>query len=119
MTSLTGIIIAVPLLLLSGSAALPQGADNEASPHAVRTTGAGSTKSCYRWLVNRASHDDSDMGSWALGFISGVAVYSEDLNPLNGIDGDGVFFWLDNYCRPRPRATFIEAIRAFIRKHPR
>jgi hypothetical protein len=59
------------------------------------------------------------MGSWALGFISGVAVYSEDLNPLNGIDADGVFSWLDNYCQPRPRATFIEALRAFISKHPR
>lgn len=118
MTSWTGIIIAVLVLLLSGNAALPQGADNEASPLYALPVRV-QTKSCYRWLVNRASHNDSDMGSWALGFISSVAVYSEDLNPLNGIDGDGVFFWLDNYCQPRPRATFIEALRAFIRKHPR
>ena len=78
--------------------------------------GAGSTASCYRWLANRRSHNYAEMGNRALGFLSGVAVYSENLNPLNGIDSEGVFAWLDSYCGPRPRARFFEAVRAFIRK---
>jgi hypothetical protein len=42
------------------------------------------------------------MGNWALGFLSGVAIYSTDLNPLEGVDSDAVSYWLDNYCQARP-----------------
>ena len=59
------------------------------------------------------------MGNWALGFLSGVAIYSGELNPLKGVDANAVAYWLDNYCQARPTEDFVDALRAFIRQHPR
>jgi hypothetical protein len=102
-------------LLLSTNAEAPA---QDAKSQAVRTAGAGSIERCDRWLKARKSRNFSDLGNWALGFISGVAIYTESLNPLERIEPDAVLAWLDQYCQRRPRATFIEAIRAFIQKHP-
>ena len=106
------ILIAILLVLPASTVA------QNVKSHSVRTAGAGSIERWERWLADRKSHNFSDMGNWALGFISGVAIYTEGLNRLERIEPDAVLAWLDEYCRPRPRATFIEAIRAFIRKHP-
>jgi hypothetical protein len=59
------------------------------------------------------------MGNWALGYLSGAGTFSENLNPLQGVDADAVFYWLDNYCRARPTARFGDAVRAFIYEHPK
>jgi hypothetical protein len=38
----------------------------------------------------------------ALGYLSGAAVHSEDLDPLQVVDASGVWLWLDNDCRGHP-----------------
>jgi len=40
-------------------------------------------------------------------------------NPLHNIDGDGVWAWIDNYCRTNPLDTISKALGAFVFAHPR
>jgi len=90
-----------------------------ASSQAIQLLGAGTNASCGSWLAGRVSNNYFSIGNWALGFLSGAAIYSNDLNPLHGVDADAVSFWLDNYCRARPTDRFVDALKAFIREHPR
>ena len=85
----------------------------------VRTLGAGSNSSCGSWLENRRSSSYSAMGNWALGFLSGAATFSRDLDPLEGIDAPAIFYWLDNYCRIHPIDRFVDALHVFVNEHPR
>jgi hypothetical protein len=39
-------------------------------------------------------------------------------NPLNGLDGDAVFAWIDNYCRAHPLDSIVKATEAFDAEHP-
>jgi hypothetical protein len=81
--------------------------------------------SCGRWTQFR--HDDNArlFQEWISGFISGVADASQSLDPSNpldpakGTDGDGIAFWIDNYCRDHPIDTIVKAAQAFIHAHPR
>jgi hypothetical protein len=102
-------LAALVMLLING----------EARSQQVQFIGAGANSSCGSWLADRASNNFFSKVNWALGFLSGAATYSEDLNPLNGVDADAVAYWLDNYCRARPEDRFVEAVRAFARAHPR
>jgi hypothetical protein len=40
---------------------------------------------------------------WVLWFLSGIG-FAGIGNPLNGTDTDGIWAWVDNYCRDHPRA---------------
>jgi hypothetical protein len=91
----------------------------EARSEGINTLGAGVKASCGSWLAGRASNNYFSMGNWALGFLSGVAIYSTDLNLLEGVDSDAVAYWLNNYCQGRPTDRFVDALKAFIRQHPR
>jgi hypothetical protein len=104
------------LVLLSG--AIPASAQQPAA-----VIGAGVGVSCGKWLEDRRL-DMPGIQNWALGFLSGVGVYGVDpvtghKNPLNGMDADGVLYWLDNHCRADPTINFIEAVKAFADEHPR
>jgi hypothetical protein len=85
----------------------------------VRTLGPGSSSTCGTWLGNRRSSSYNAMGTWALGYFSGAATYSADLDPLANIDADAVFYWLDNYCRDHPIDRFVDALHVFVREHPK
>jgi hypothetical protein len=85
----------------------------------VRTLGPGSSSSCGAWLENRRSSNYYAMGAWALGYLSGAATFSIDLDPLASVDADAVFYWLDNYCRIHPINRFVDAVRAFVEEHPK
>jgi hypothetical protein len=69
------IVLVIVLLLFSG--------DAHAQNRSVHLVGSGAKATCGRWLANRASQDYFSMGNWALGFLSGVAVYTDDLDPLD------------------------------------
>jgi hypothetical protein len=75
--------------------------------------GAGASASCGTWLANRKNNNFYFMGNWALGFITGAEWHGEE-DVLRGIDADGVAYWLDNYCEPRPTDKFSDAVVAFI-----
>jgi hypothetical protein len=48
----------------------------------VQTLGAGARATCGKWLADRQSGNAFPLTNWALGFLSGGAVFSENLNPL-------------------------------------
>jgi hypothetical protein len=56
---------------------------------------------------------------WVLGFLSGIGFkgQAED-NPLQGTDNDGVFAWIDDYCRAHPVENISDAASAFYHAHP-
>jgi len=83
----------------------------------VNALGAG-LQSCGDWLSDRAKGNYFEMGNWALGFISGVAIYSPSYHPLEGLDSDAVAYWLDDFWRAHPTAQLVDALRVFIREHP-
>src|ERR1051325_9049646 len=86
----------------------------------VHMLGADSNSTCGTWSASRDSdHNWIAMANWALGYLSGAAVFSTHLDPLKGLDSDAVLYWLDNYCRAQPLETFPHAVRAFAREHPK
>src|SRR5271166_2561780 len=91
-----------------------------ALPAAAETfAGAGIDYSCERWTADRrqdsvAARQDEQ---WVLGYLSAVADWT-DLDPLLGIDGQGVWAWMDNYCQANPPVKITEAASAFVREHP-
>ena len=76
--------------------------------------GAGSGASCGKWLSAREKKDFYALSNWALGFLSGAG-WKGNGDALAGTDNDGVFYWLDNYCRANPTNNFIQALMAFYR----
>ena len=73
--------------------------------------------SCGTWVDRRQNNQYFEIGNWALGFISGAAIYGNIGNPLGKTDANGVLYWLDNYCRRDPSGYFSEAVTAFINAH--
>jgi len=103
-----GIVI---LVLLSHATA--------ATAQHVTLIGAGTNATCGTWADGRkTTRGWYDMGNWAFGFLSGAAVYSSILDPLNGMDADGVADWLDNYCKAHAVEPFAAALKAFVSAHP-
>jgi hypothetical protein len=91
----------------------------EAQSQTVKLVGDGANTSCGTWLESRRTTYNHYMATWALGYLSGVAIWSQTLNPLNSVDAEGVFYWLDNYCREHPIDKFSNALAAFVHEHPR
>lgn len=88
---------------------------------AVTFRGPGSAASCGTWLEERRKESDESvhLRSWALGYLSGAASWANSGDPLGRPAGDsnGIFYWLDNYCRAYPTQFFTEALDAFIEVH--
>jgi hypothetical protein len=80
----------------------------------VMMLGVGSTASCGTWLYRRRSGDFFDMGNWALGYVSGAAIFGDVGNPLGRTDSNGVLYWLDNYCASHPTEDLTGALNTFI-----
>jgi hypothetical protein len=79
----------------------------------VTTMGVGANSSCGKWLDARRTGRYFDMANWALGYISGAAIWGAG-DPLGQTDADGVAYWLDNYCQAKPTSYFSDAVKAFI-----
>jgi hypothetical protein len=52
-----------------------------------------------------------------LGFLSGIG-FTADGDPLAGMDAEGVWSWVDNYCRAHPIEKIAKAAAEFDRIHP-
>jgi hypothetical protein len=82
--------------------------------------GAG-VGSCGTWTADRRSRPmpaDVD-AEWVLGFLSGTGFEDgPEVNPLNGMDADGVLAWIDNYCHAHPITQIVDAAEAFRFEHP-
>jgi hypothetical protein len=85
-------------------------------------TGAG-RGSCGTWTVDRRTQQAMPEEQWVLGFIAGQADLSQGLSPsarldpLKRVDAEGVFAWMDNYCRDHPLNKIIDAIEDFVLAH--
>ena len=85
----------------------------------VRTIGVGNS-SCGAWTESRRSRASYLREQWVLGYLSGIAVVNQDGDdPLRGMDADGVWGWIDNYCRANPIRRITDAANAFYQEHPR
>ena len=85
--------------------------------HYIGTGGA----SCGEWTADRRFPDSSRSQAdeqWVLGFLSAVGYVDPDRDPLHGMDADGVWAWVDNYCRDHPIDMIISASEAFLHAHP-
>jgi hypothetical protein len=97
----------------------------------VLMTGAGEARaynlmgngivSCGTWTVDRQHDRAATLEQWVFGFLSGIGYWgaAQASNPLNGMDAEGVFVWIDNYCRTHPISQLVEAAGAFNAAHPR
>ena len=77
--------------------------------------------SCGAWTTTRRAQQAQGYEQWILGFLSGVGWQGAQsgINPLNGLDANGVWAWLDNYCQVHPLDPLVEAAAALARAHPR
>ena len=79
--------------------------------------------SCGTWVANRGGHSSSGAGiyeSWVVGFLSGIGfVNDHGADPLNGVDAEAVWAWVDNYCGANPLDTIEKATIQFYIAHPR
>lgn len=112
--------LALALCLLCLSLSTPLGAEYRLAPTdevpdfgKKAIIGAG-VASCGRWLEDRKTGRYYNMENWALGYISGAAMWGNGLDPLRQTDADGVAYWLDNYCVAKPTSYFHDAVDAFI-----
>jgi hypothetical protein len=90
---------------------------------AYRIAGIG-LRSCGSWTATRGQ-GAAAIGAeqWVLGFLSGVAFCAESegssVDPLDGTDANGVWAWIDNYCRKNPLDQLEEAPHWFVLAQPR
>jgi hypothetical protein len=94
-----------------------------AAPIQYHMIGVG-TNSCGAWTSARAGSNPYlklAAEQWVVGYLSGVgfAGAPEGDNPLNEVDADGVWAWMDNYCRAKPLDSIATAGAAFYYAHPR
>jgi hypothetical protein len=89
----------------------------------VMVRGAG-TASCGSWLTaqsNRNPRDADVMRSWAVGYLSGIAVgslggsrESLEIDPLGDADVDAASDWLDDYCAKKSTEKIVDALSEFV-----
>jgi hypothetical protein len=91
------------------------------SAEAFKIIGAG-VDSCGTWMADRhhpRSPDALQDEQWVLGFLSGVGYEGgEGVDPLNDMEANGVWAWIDNYCQAYPIETITTAAKAFNSAHP-
>jgi hypothetical protein len=75
---------------------------------------------CGAWTEARQQNKAEVPEHWLLGYLSGIASESvSGTDPLNGMDAEAVFAWVDNYCRAHPLDTIERAGGSFARQHRR
>jgi len=98
------------LAVLTGSALPPV-----KTASAATLMGTGITVSCGGWIeVRKGTPVKPQLEDWALGYLSGVAMWTPE-SPLDNLDPGAVFVWLDNYCQQRPLEPFKLALDNFVR----
>ena len=95
-----------------------------ASDHAMGYALIGNgTLTCGAW--SQARRDPQGPATrmseqWVVGFLSGIgSMVLGELDPLHGLQAEGVYDWMDNYCSAHPSETIEAAARVFIQEHPR
>lgn len=82
----------------------------------------GGIDSCGTWTADRRTRTIwVQDGQWVLGFLSGIAyaMNAQDYDPLETMDAQDVWAWLDNYCQTHPLEHIGRAAATFVAAHPR
>ena len=117
--------IVVLALLLGVAAPAPVWSQGGGRDFILR--GSGAAMPCAAWnelrvaaggmfAIQKRESYRSTIG-WALGYLSGAARFSEDLDPLRNIDEEQTVAWLIAYCQAHPTTEFRLALEAFIEAH--
>jgi hypothetical protein len=69
-----------------------------------------SNNSCGSWTQFRSVRAATPYGYWALGFLSGSNLNIGEVDFLKGRDADGIYAWIDNYCKANPLEKVTEAV---------
>jgi hypothetical protein len=92
------------------------------SPALAYTTISPSPQSCKAWTSARREGPDRaiDREMWVLGFLSGVGSTRAitKVDPLSGMDKEGVWTWIDKYCFENPLVPLPDAALKFMGAHP-
>jgi hypothetical protein len=77
-------------------------------------------KSDPRHILNPGGITHLGQQQWVLGYLSAVAATGpgQGYDPLNNTDAEGVFAWIDHYCRDHPLEQIAAAAAAFVTAHP-
>jgi hypothetical protein len=73
-------------------------------------------ESCGTWSVDRQSGQGFGEEAWVLGSLSGqdsAAAFVSKKTVTVNTDSNGVFGWIDNYCKINPTDTIASAAIAF------
>ena len=90
---------------------------------AYTVAGLGNS-SCGTWTAARREQRAVGYEQWILGFLNGigfkgVSASASGGDPLNGLDADAVWAWVDNYCQASPLdAIWLAAVQLSL-DHPR
>ena len=69
--------------------------------------------------ATRGAQSAMEDSAWVLGFLSGIGfVHTNGDDPLDGMDAQGVWAWIDNYCQAYPIKYISDAAAAFYFAHP-
>jgi hypothetical protein len=88
-----------------------------AAPQARAFTQFGQgNQSCGWWTEKRNTKQDLGPMSWVTGYLSGVAtmVATDTFDMLEGNDAQGLWGWIDNYCRTNPLDKLSAAVDALV-----
>jgi hypothetical protein len=93
-----------------------------AAPGDYSLIGVG-LNSCGTWTSDRAGQNAYPKladEQWVVGYLSGMGFEGGGKdNPLNGVDAEAVWAWIDNYCHANPLDHIAKAAEAFSYAHPR
>jgi hypothetical protein len=80
--------------------------------------GAG-IRTCGTWTAARRERRPMEYEAWILGYLSGIGSTHNltGVNPLQGVDAEGVWAWIDNYCSAHPLAPINQAAITFANTH--
>jgi hypothetical protein len=112
------------LLPAALAAALLTGfAEAYAGDAGVTIIGQG-TASCGTWTSARRDREALCYEQWVVGFLSGIGYMGligggENYDPLQRMDADAVWAFVDNYCQANPLKTIKWAAVNFLLEHPR
>jgi hypothetical protein len=92
----------------------------EAEAQGYQLLGSGAN-SCGSWTAHMLEYSRPDLqeAAWVLGFLSGIGYVGKNGDaPLDGMDAQGVWAWIDNYCHAHPIENIGLAAAAFYLAHP-
>jgi len=72
-------------------------------------------ESCGTWLESRSEKGNKylelAMNGWVLGYLSGFNLQVPGkADWTNGVDNNGLFKWIDNYCSQNPLKSLSDAV---------